>query len=89
MCVLHAVFIVFYWTSKGLHKIYNKILFPIKQSWFSFVTSIFYLSSCSMVLIFGDLNDSESPISKILAKHGGKQIRADLKLNPGVFYQGI
>ena len=40
-------------------------------------------------IIFGDLNDAESPISKILAKHGGKQIRADLKLNPGVHYQGI
>lgn len=40
-------------------------------------------------IIFGDLNDPESPISKILAKHGGKQIRADLKLNPGVHYQGI
>jgi hypothetical protein len=52
-CVLHAVLIVFYLTSKGLHKIYNKILFPIKQSWFSFVTSVFCLPACSMVLIFG------------------------------------
>ncbi|WP_198263360.1 sulfate reduction electron transfer complex DsrMKJOP subunit DsrO [sulfur-oxidizing endosymbiont of Gigantopelta aegis] len=40
-------------------------------------------------IIFGDLNDAESPISKILAKQGGKQIRADLKLNTGVYYQGI
>ena len=40
-------------------------------------------------IIFGDLNDPESDISKLLAKHGGKQIRADLKLNPGVHYQGI
>ena len=40
-------------------------------------------------IIFGDLNDPQSDISQLLAKHGGKQIRADLKLNPGVHYQGI
>lgn len=40
-------------------------------------------------MVFGDLNDPASEISQLLAKHGGKQIRADLKLNTGVRYQGI
>ena len=40
-------------------------------------------------MIFGDLKNPESEISKELEKHGGKQIRADLRLNTGVRYQGI
>ncbi len=40
-------------------------------------------------IIFGDLNDPESDISKALEKFGGTQIRADLGLNPGVRYWGI
>ena len=40
-------------------------------------------------MIFGDLNDPGSEISKELKKHGGKQIRADLQLNTGVRYQGL
>ena len=40
-------------------------------------------------MIFGDLKDPNSDISKELEKHGGKQIRADLRLNTGVRYQGI
>ena len=40
-------------------------------------------------MFFGDLNDPNSAISKELAKHGGKQLRADLQLNTGVRYQGI
>ncbi len=40
-------------------------------------------------LIFGDLNDPHSEISKRLSKHGGAQIRADLGLNTGVRYAGI
>ncbi len=40
-------------------------------------------------MIFGDLKDPNSAISQELEKHGGKQIRADLKLNTGVRYQGI
>jgi molybdopterin-containing oxidoreductase family iron-sulfur binding subunit len=40
-------------------------------------------------MLFGDLNDSNSEISKRLAEFGGKQIRADLGLNTGVRYQGI
>ena len=40
-------------------------------------------------MLFGDLNDPKSSISKELKKHGGKQIRADLGLNTGVRYQGL
>jgi molybdopterin-containing oxidoreductase family iron-sulfur binding subunit len=40
-------------------------------------------------MVFGDLKDPNSEISQLLTKHGGKQIRADLKLNTGVRYQGI
>ena len=40
-------------------------------------------------MVFGDLKDPNSNISKQLEKHGGKQIRADLGLNTGVRYQGI
>ncbi len=40
-------------------------------------------------MIFGDLKDPNSEISKELVKHGGKQIRADLGLNTGVRYRGI
>ena len=40
-------------------------------------------------MIFGDLKDQNSNISKELKKHGGEQIRADLGLNTGVRYQGL
>ena len=40
-------------------------------------------------LVFGDLKDPRSEISKRLAKHGGTQIRADLGLNTGVRYLGV
>jgi len=40
-------------------------------------------------MVFGDLNDPESEISKLLKKQNTKQIRADLKLNTGVRYKGI
>ena len=40
-------------------------------------------------MIFGDLKDANSAISKELKKHGGEQIRADLGLNTGVRYQGL
>ncbi|MGM0554011.1 MAG: sulfate reduction electron transfer complex DsrMKJOP subunit DsrO [Pseudomonadota bacterium] len=40
-------------------------------------------------MVFGDLNDPDSAISRELAEHGGTAIRADLGLNPGVRYQGI
>jgi tetrathionate reductase subunit B len=40
-------------------------------------------------VIFGDLNDPESEISKKLAVLGGRQLRADLGLNPSVRYLGL
>ena len=40
-------------------------------------------------LLFGDLNDRQSEISKRLAQYGATQIRADLGLNTGVRYTGI
>jgi len=40
-------------------------------------------------MIFGDLNDKNSEISKYLAKVNTRQIRGDLKLNTGVRYKGI
>ena len=40
-------------------------------------------------LLFGDLYDENSEISKQLREHGGKEIRADLGLNTGVRYRGI
>ncbi len=40
-------------------------------------------------MIFGDLNDPNSEISQVLKSQHSKQIRADLKLNTGVRYQGI
>ena len=43
----------------------------------------------SKAIIFGDLNDPNSEISKRVAKHGSTQIRDDLGLNPGVHYHGI
>ena len=40
-------------------------------------------------MLFGDLNDPESPISKKLASIPSRQLREDLKLNTGVRYTGI
>jgi len=40
-------------------------------------------------IMFGDLNDPESAISKALKENDTTQIRADLGLNTGVRYQGI
>ncbi|MBI4755818.1 MAG: 4Fe-4S dicluster domain-containing protein [Betaproteobacteria bacterium] len=40
-------------------------------------------------LLFGDLNDPNSEISRRAAAAATSQIRADLKLNTGVRYQGI
>jgi molybdopterin-containing oxidoreductase family iron-sulfur binding subunit len=41
------------------------------------------------VILFGDLNDVNSEIAKKVKSVVSTQIRADLKLNPGVRYQGI
>ena len=40
-------------------------------------------------MVFGDLNDPSSDISKQLKQHSSRQIRADLELNTGVRYRGI
>ncbi len=40
-------------------------------------------------IVFGDLNDPDSDISKKLKTVGGSQIRADLSLNTGVRYHGL
>ncbi|MBV38751.1 MAG: 4Fe-4S ferredoxin [Rhodospirillaceae bacterium] len=40
-------------------------------------------------IIFGDLNDPTSEISKRLAEYPSAAIRADLGLDPGVRYQGL
>ncbi len=40
-------------------------------------------------MIFGDLNDPNSAIAQRIAREATTQVRADLKLNLGVRYQGI
>jgi molybdopterin-containing oxidoreductase family iron-sulfur binding subunit len=40
-------------------------------------------------LVFGDLNDKNSEIAQRVARESTTQVRADLKLNLGVRYQGI
>ena len=40
-------------------------------------------------MVFGDLNDPNSEIAQRLAKEKSTQVRADLKLDLGVRYQGI
>jgi molybdopterin-containing oxidoreductase family iron-sulfur binding subunit len=47
------------------------------------------VEAASDAVVFGDLNDSKSAISKSLKKYEAQQIRADLKLNTGVRYWGI
>ena len=40
-------------------------------------------------LAFGDLNDSDSAISRLVARYRTRQVRADLGLDPGIRYQGL
>ncbi len=40
-------------------------------------------------MLFGDLNDPDSEISKRVAKYASQQIRADLGLNPGIRYRNL
>ncbi len=40
-------------------------------------------------LIFGDLKDPASVIAKRISTQASTQVRADLRLNPGVRYQGL
>ena len=43
----------------------------------------------NQAILFGDLKDPNSEISKRLASQPSEQLRADLKLNTGVRYQGL
>jgi molybdopterin-containing oxidoreductase family iron-sulfur binding subunit len=49
--------------------------------------------ACSMAghqaILFGDLNDPNSAISKAIAAQASRQIRADLQLNTSVRYSGV
>ena len=51
------------------------------------------VESCSKeghnAMIFGDLKDPESKISKSLKQYGGEQLREELGLNTGVRYQNL
>ena len=40
-------------------------------------------------MLFGDLNDPDSEISQRVQEFGATEIRADLRLNPSVRYQGL
>jgi len=40
-------------------------------------------------MVFGDLNDRDSNIARLLATQPSTQLRADLNLNTGVRYQGL
>ncbi len=40
-------------------------------------------------MVFGDLNDPQSPVAKALAKGPSLALRADLELNPGIRYRNI
>jgi molybdopterin-containing oxidoreductase family iron-sulfur binding subunit len=48
------------------------------------------VEACSnKVILFGDLNDSNSEIAQKVRSISSTQLRADLKLNTGVRYQGL
>ncbi len=40
-------------------------------------------------MLFGDLNDPQSEISKVVATYRTKRLRDDLKCDPGVYYRNI
>ncbi len=46
-------------------------------------------ASGNSAILFGDLKDPESPISKALKQYPSIALRADLELNPGVRYQNL
>ena len=43
----------------------------------------------NQAILFGDLNDADSEIYKKVRSVASVQVRADLRLNPGVRYQGL
>ena len=40
-------------------------------------------------MLFGDLKDADSEISRRVATYATQQVRADLGLDPGVRYRGL
>ena len=44
---------------------------------------------CSECILFGDINDPDSEISKKLNKYKTTEVRSDLGLNTAVRYRGI
>jgi hypothetical protein len=40
-------------------------------------------------MVFGDLNDADSPIRQALARHPVTRLRPDLRLGNGVQYQSL
>jgi molybdopterin-containing oxidoreductase family iron-sulfur binding subunit len=40
-------------------------------------------------MLFGDLNDADSEISRRVREVASRTLRPDLKLDPGVRYQGL
>ena len=40
-------------------------------------------------ILFGDLNDPDSAIARRISSYATSQVRADLRLDPGVRYQGL
>ena len=40
-------------------------------------------------ILFGDLNDPQSELAKKVRSVASVQVRADLRLNPGIRYQGL
>ncbi len=42
-----------------------------------------------MAMMFGDLNNPDSEIAKVMQTYATTEVRADLRLNTGVRYQGI
>ena len=48
------------------------------------------VSSCKEdAILFGDLNDKTTKISKLIAKVQSRQIRADLRTEPGIHYKDL
>jgi molybdopterin-containing oxidoreductase family iron-sulfur binding subunit len=43
----------------------------------------------NQAIVFGDLNDPDSEISRKVHSVASVQVRADLRLNPGIRYQGL
>ena len=47
------------------------------------------VEACPGAMVFGDLNDADSPIRQALARHPVTRLRPDLRLGNGVQYQSL